>query len=104
MIIQVNTDHHITGRQEFIAEAESIVTDALSHVSDHITRVEVHLNDENSKKSGPEDKRCMMEARLEGHQPIAVTHKAETLAFAMDGAAEKLKTAVEHTVDRLQRH
>ncbi|HAL71123.1 MAG TPA: ribosomal subunit interface protein [Verrucomicrobiales bacterium] len=104
MIIQVNTDNHITGRQEFTAEAEAVVTDALSHVSDHVTRVEVHIHDENSKKSGPQDKRCMMEARLEGHPPIAVTHKAETIAFAMDGAAEKLKATLEHKLDRLQRH
>jgi len=104
MIIQVNTDNHITGRQELAAEAEAVVRDALSHVSDHVTRVEVHLNDENSQKSGPQDKRCMMEARLEGRPPVAVTHKAETLAFAMDGAAEKLKTTLEHTLDRLQRH
>ena len=104
MLIQVNTDHHITGRPELVAEAEAIVTDALSHVSSHVTRVEVHLNDENSKKTGPADKRCMMEARLEGHQPVAVTYKADTLALAMDGAAEKLKAAMEHTVDRLQRH
>lgn len=104
MIIQVNTDNHITGHQDFIAQAESTVADALSYVSDHVTRVEVHLNDENSMKSGPEDKRCMMEARLEGLPPIAVTHKAETLTFAMEGAAEKLKVAVEHKLDRLQKH
>lgn len=104
MIIQVNTDHHITAHQDFIAQAEATVTDALSHMSEHVTRVEVHLNDENSKKSGPEDKRCMMEARLEGLPPIAVTHKAETLTFALDGAAEKLKAALEHKLDRLQNH
>ena len=35
--------------------------------SAHITRVEVHLGDENAGKRGSDDKRCMMEARLEGH-------------------------------------
>jgi hypothetical protein len=36
--------------------------------------VEVHLSDENGKKGGSHDKRCMMEARLEGHQRGALTH------------------------------
>ena len=56
----------------------------LGHLAEHITRVEVHLSDENGKKGGSHDKRCMMEARLEGHQPIAVTHEAETIAQAIE--------------------
>jgi hypothetical protein len=46
--------------------------------------------------------RCMMEARLEGHQPIAVTHEAMTLDQAVDGAADKLTRLVENTLGRLQ--
>jgi hypothetical protein len=58
---------------------------ALSRVSDHITRVEVHLSDASDRKSGSNDKCCMMEARLENRRPIAVTHEAETLDHAVDG-------------------
>lgn len=36
-----------------------------------ISRVEVHLSDEDGKKGGQNDKRCMMEARLDGRQPAA---------------------------------
>jgi ribosome-associated translation inhibitor RaiA len=75
---------------------------ALSRFSDRITRVEVHLSDQNSDKSGQDDKRCMMEARIEGRQPTAVTHQAATLDDAVDGAADKLKRSIESTLERLE--
>lgn len=79
-----------------------VVESALSRFSDHITRVEVHLSDENSdKKGGTRDMRCMMEARLEGRQPIAVSHQAATLDLAVDGAAGKLTRLIESTVEKL---
>ena len=62
-------------------------------MSDHITRVEVHLTDER----GP----SMMEARLEGRQPIAVTDESSTLELAVAGAADKLARLIEHTLDKL---
>jgi len=62
----------------------------------------VHLSDENADKSGEHDKRCLMEARLEGRQPIAVTHRAATLDQAIDGAADKLTQMIESTLGRLR--
>jgi hypothetical protein len=69
--------------------------------ADQITRVEVHLSDENSQKGGDEDKRCLLEARLAGLQPMAVSHQAATLPQAIDGAATKLAKALESTLGRL---
>jgi hypothetical protein len=64
--------------------------------------MEVHLSDENSdKKDGYDNMRCMIEARLEGRQPIAVTHQATTLDEAVDGAADKLTNLIETTLGRL---
>jgi hypothetical protein len=64
--------------------------------------VEVHLSDENSdKKSGVDDMRCLLEARLAGLQPIAVSHEAATLQGAVHGAAEKLKRSLDSTLGRL---
>lgn len=101
MIIQINTDNHIAGSEELAEQAEATVESTLGHLAEHITRVEVHLSDENSDKGGGHDKRCMMEARLEGHQPIAVTDEAETIDQAIDGAVEKLKRLLDHTLARL---
>ncbi len=100
MKIQINTDSHITGREALAQQAEATVTSALGHLAEHITRVEVHLSDQNGNKTGGRDKRCLMEARLEGHQPIAVTDEAETIGQAIDGAADKLKSALDSTLGR----
>ena len=77
-----------------------VVDSALARSSDHITRVEVHLRDENGRKSGQLDKRCMMEARLEGRSPIAVTNHAATLDKAVNDAAGKLGRMIESAVGR----
>lgn len=100
MQIQFNTDHNIPAREALTAQVNGAVENALSRFSEHITRVEVHLSDENGDKSGPSDKRCAIEARLEGRQPIAVTHHAATSEQAIDGAADKLLRLVEHTLAR----
>jgi ribosome-associated translation inhibitor RaiA len=102
MHIQINTDSNIEGREELASHVKSVVEGALSRFSDRITRVEVHLSDQNSDKSGQADKRCMMEARLEGRQPTAVTHQAASLGDAVDGAADKLKRSLESTLERLK--
>lgn len=101
MQIQVNTDHNIEGRQGLILYVTGVVENGLSHVSQHITRVEVHLADENGKKSGVDDKRCVMEARIKGRQPLAVTAHSDTLGKAADSAVEKLARVVQSAVERM---
>ncbi len=101
MHIQINTDHNIEGREALADQFRGVVESALSRFSEQITRVEVHVSDENSDKKGGHDKmRCMMEARIEGRQPIAVTHHASTLDEAIEGAAGKLTRLIEHTLGR----
>jgi len=103
MQIQINTDRNIAGHEALGAQVSGVVENALSRISDHITRVEVHLSDENSdKKGGNDNMRCMMEARLERRPPVAVTHRAATLDQAIDGAADKLTRLIESTLGRLR--
>jgi ribosome-associated translation inhibitor RaiA len=102
MKVQINTDRNIEGREALAAYVSGVVAEALRRISEHITRVEVHLSDASSHKSGQNDKRCVMEARLEGRQPVAVTHQAATLDEAIDGAAGKLTRLVESTLGRLR--
>jgi ribosome-associated translation inhibitor RaiA len=103
MKIQINTGHNIDGREAMSRHAESVVENSLSHLSSHVTRVEIHVSEENNEKGGIGDKRCVMEACLEHHQPIAVTAEAGSAHEAINDAAEKLKQALGHTIDR-QRH
>jgi ribosome-associated translation inhibitor RaiA len=100
VIIQINADHNIECHEKLSDHIRGVVEYALKHCSDHITRVEVHLTDEASQKDSQNDKRCMMEARLEGRPPIAVTHHASSVEQAIEGAAHKLTRLVESTLDR----
>jgi ribosome-associated translation inhibitor RaiA len=100
MQILVNSDHHIHGSESLTERVETIVRDSLDRFGERITRIEVHLNDVNGDKLGERDKRCMMEARLAGLKPIAVSDQAASLLEAIDGAAEKLERAIEHVLGK----
>jgi len=102
MQIQVNTDNHIQGSEELSQYVKSLVEDELERFSTRITRVEVHLSDENSSvKSGEKDKRCVLEARVRGLQPLTVSHQAESLDLAISGAADKLDSSLSRTLGKL---
>jgi len=102
MLVQINTDHNIEGSESLTAQVRGVVENELIRFSHHITRVEVHLSDENSdKKGGNHDMRCLIEARLEGRKPIVVTHQATTLDQSVGGAVNKLNKLIKSTLDRL---
>lgn len=103
MQIQINTDRNIKGHEGLAAQISGVVESALKRFSDRMTRVEVHLSDENSAtKSGPDDIRCGMEARLGGRKPVAVTHQAATVNQAVDGATEKLIGLLDSALGRVR--
>lgn len=102
MRIQINSDRNIEIDEVLEAEISGGLESALGRFSARITLLEVHLSDENSdKKGGHDDMRCLLEARLEGHQPIAVAHRAATLNLAVDGAATRLTKLIKHSQERL---
>ena len=100
MKIQFNTDSNITESKEFRASLIALISEGLSRFSDQISRLEVHLSDENSLKKGLNDKRCLLEARLEGRQPIAVKNQANNLEQAVVGAVDKLKASLDTKIGR----
>ncbi|MDO9636511.1 MAG: HPF/RaiA family ribosome-associated protein [Thiobacillus sp.] len=104
MQIQFNTDESVDGREALGHHAEEVVQRVLGRFSDDVTRVEIHLSDINGNKAGDNDKRCLMEARVAGRQPIAVTDEANTLHQAIDGAARKMKRSLDSTLGKLGDH
>jgi ribosome-associated translation inhibitor RaiA len=104
MQVQVRTDHNIKGNEALNDRIRGVVEDALIRISDRITSVDVHLSNQNSDRheDGNDSMRCMIEARLEGLQPLAVTDQAATLDQAVDGAADKLTHLIDHTLGRLE--
>jgi len=75
----------------------------MKNVSDQVTRVEVHLRDDKQKRSGPDDRRCTIEARLTGEAPLAVEAKAADIYQAVRDAAGKLSRAVTRKLERHHR-
>lgn len=102
MQIQVNTDNFTKGSDAQSGWISGQVENAMKHVVDRITRVEVHLADENAGKGGDYDKRCVMEARLEGCQPVAVRENAATIELAVERAAHKLARMIESNVQTMR--
>ncbi len=105
MLVQFNRGHHIVGSATLAEQSETSVRGALGGFAEQITRVEIHVSDENgTDKNGGNDKSCRIEARLTGRQPIAVHALADTVAKSVDSAADKLRHAVETIVGRAHHH
>lgn len=102
MQVILNTDHNFTGSGDLAARVEADVMAAIDRFSERVTRVEVHLNDENSAKGGAADKRCMLEARVRGHPPVAVHANAESIDLAIAAASDKLAHALDRVLGRLE--
>lgn len=104
MTIQFNTDKNINGNETFTAPYVAQIESELSRFSDHITRIEVHLSDEDGNKDGLNSKRCLLEARVENRQPIAVSNQAHTLDEAVGGALDKLTASLDTIMGKLSNH
>lgn len=104
MKIQLNTDKNILGDERFKSHLNTLIKDKFARFSDYITRIEVHLSDENSQRGGEQDKRCLIEARLENKQPVAVSSDAHTIEEAVTDALEKLKTLIGTIDDQMKEH
>ena len=104
MTIQFNTDKNIEGNDRLAAYVTSTLEESLDRFSSEITRIEVHISDENGSKAGQNDKRCMLEARLENRQPIAVTSHGATIEKAVKAAIDKLKASLETVLGKLKNY
>lgn len=101
MDVQINTANNVAGREALTQQLEGTVRARLSRFSDRLTRVEVHVGDENGDRSVGDDKRCVIEARPAGRDPISVTDQAGSIDQATSGALGKLATALDRTFGRI---
>jgi len=101
MQVQIHTDNHIEGTDAMAQWASSSIKAGLTRFSGQITRIEVHLSDLNGgKKNTAESIQCTLEARLEGHQPLALKHHGANLNQAIEGATEKMGRLIDNTLGR----
>lgn len=104
MQVLVNTSNGIENKKALEVWADDYLNAELARFRQEITCVEVQLSDENKLRNGGSDKRCTMAARLNGHEPLAVNHHAETQDLAFRGATEKLIRKLKRTLGKLDRH
>jgi ribosome-associated translation inhibitor RaiA len=101
MLVRLTTDNHIRASEALKGELEKEIESKLRRFVPQLTRVEVHLADENSSKHSDNDKTCTLEARLAGLQPLAATANGAQIDQAVNGALDKLIALLEHKLGRL---
>jgi len=102
MQVQVNSDNSVAVDVTLAAAVEGTVNGGLERFAGQISRVEVHLSDVNAEKSGNRDKRCLLEARIKGQDPVAVTDEAATAELAVQGATRKMNRLLDSRFGRLE--
>ena len=104
MIIQLNTDRNISGTEELESMVSDKVRHQLKHFTDHITRMEVHLSDQNADKGGPDDIVCKLEARVQGMQPLLVRSADGSKEKALNDALDKMKASLGTKLGKRSNH
>lgn len=100
MLIQVNYGS-VTKTDAIDQYVNERVQKEVAHFEDRLTRVEVHLHDDNSAtKSAANDKRVTMEARPAGQKPLAVEHAGDNLQAVISETAGKLGRALKRNFER----
>jgi hypothetical protein len=102
MLVQVNSDNNVVTTQELIQKVQAEVEATLGRFDSELTRVEVFLSDVDGPKSDTLDKRCVIEARPAGHEPLDVSDQAAALADAVSGALSKMERVLNDHFDKLR--
>ncbi len=103
MQFQLNTDKNIQSDDRLAKVSENTVVSTLGHLAGRLSRIEVHLADDNAAKGGSDDIRCTIEARPEGMQPQTVTHSDANIEAALRGGAKKIRARLDSEFGKLGR-
>ena len=104
MQVQFNSDSSVMGTENVAERIESAVRTKLARFEERLTRLEIHVRDENGPKHGADDKACMIEARPRGGRPIGVTEHASKVDDAARKAAHTLAQRLERFFGKESRH
>ncbi len=106
MKVQINSDQTIKDSYEYLTETqifEKNLMDSLRHFQNYISKIIVRFSDVNGSKESFNDKRCLIEVRLIGVQPIITTHQANNLHMALNGATDKAKRSLSHLFGKMKK-
>ncbi len=102
MQILINTDTHVDDEPDLRERIDGKITSGLARFSDRLTRVEVHVSDQNADRGGGDDMRCTLEARPAGQQPIVVVCSGATTEEAISGAVKKMRNLLDTSFGRFE--
>ncbi len=107
MTITIRTDHNIQSGEALTTWIEETISHDLAHYTGQITKMEIHLADENGPKGkggGGDEIRCTLDAKVDGFPNFGVTAQDDTLQKALRGAAVKLKGALGSALEKRRGH
>ncbi|USA39761.1 HPF/RaiA family ribosome-associated protein [Pelagerythrobacter marinus] len=104
MQVQFNSDSSVMGTENVAERIEASVREKLARFDERLTRVEIHVRDENARKGGADDKACTIEARPRGGRAIGVTGRADKVDDAARRAASTLAQRLERHFGKESRH
>lgn len=96
--------NNIPENEEMRESLKSSIANAFDRFSKRLTRIEVRISDENGDKNSADDKKCVLEVRPRGMQPIVVTSHGDTVENAVDEAIDKMKASLNTEMGRLQNY
>lgn len=103
MQVQVHADDSIQGGDSLAQWATEEINTKLARLKEYVVRVEVFLTAVDAlKATGGPGKKCVLETRANGRQPIAVNAEAEKVKDAFNAALDKLRRAVESDLDKVR--
>ena len=101
MQVIINSDNQVDVDKDFVSHWQGEITYSLQRFSDWITRVEVHLTDENSKsKGGDDDIRCLLEARPADRKPVSVEVRGQSAEHALTDGISTLNRRLGTLLDK----
>ncbi|MGI9516899.1 MAG: hypothetical protein ACR2NP_07645 [Pirellulaceae bacterium] len=101
MQVIINSDNQVDLNDDLIQQWQGEISDSLQRFSHWVTRVEVHLTDENSNsKSGVSDIRCLLEARPADKQPVSVEVRGPSAEHALADGIQTLTRRLGTIVDK----
>lgn len=104
MQVQFNSDSSVMGTENVAERIETAVRQKLARFEERLTRLEIHVRDENGTKHGADDKACTIEARPRGGKPIGVTEHASKVDDAARKAANTLSQRLERHFGKESKH
>lgn len=104
MQIQFNSDSSVMGTENVAERIVEQLRHRLARFEDRLTRLEVHVRDDNAHKGGDDDKVCMIEARPRTGKPIGVTARAGDVDTAARRAANVLLERLDRVFGKAERH